>query len=186
MFPNFKRNVPENIQKKIYDLVQSFDFHEQCNTFKERFCCENFRRIMGNHQDGWMPNQDGGFEKNELYQSDMDSTYHFTQKQTDRMQDSYAYCVASFCRENNVDSIYDENDNLRDDFCEYESDWFQPALLQFQVFINGDSVIARLAVNYQDAPYYRDKYAENIISLCYGVDKFMSMPNGEILKSFTF
>ena len=56
-------------------------------------------------------------------------------------------------------------------------------MVQFEVFADGfrygedkPSVTVRVSVNYKDAPYYREKYAEDLNSTSYNIDEFMKLP----------
>jgi hypothetical protein len=86
-----------------------------------------------------------------------------------------------------------EWDNLtekqKEEFSEYELEWFEPAMVQFEVFAdnfrygeNKPSVTVRVSVNYKDAPYYREKYAEDLKSTCYDLEEFMKLSVQELFE----
>lgn len=196
-FDNFKKIVPENVQEKIHALAESIEFDNLISGWKDRESEQEIYPIEGNYREGWMPNQDGGFSVDQFYRSDNDSTYHFTQKQSEFMTDCYNDMLESFCRDNDIESIdcidYD-NDDMLDKLSEYENEWFSdPALLQFQVFVerfdrfddySPMQVCCRMSINYKDAPYYREKYAEDIKQKIYTIDEFMQLENNDIIESF--
>ena len=93
-------------------------------------------------------------------------------------------------RDSNLESGI-EWDNLtekqKEEFSDYELEWFESALVQFQVFANNfgyggnkPSVTVRVSVNYKDAPYYREKYAEDLNSTDYTLDEFMKLSIQEL------
>ena len=47
-------------------------------------------------------------------------------------------------------------------------------------------VTIRVSINYKDGGYSREKSAEDIKQLIYGVDEFMSLDNDVIIKAITF
>lgn len=194
---NFKKIIPENVQDKILSLVESIDFSELISGWKESVTDQEISPIEGNYRSGWIPYQDGGFSVDQFYQSDTDSTYHFTQKQSEHMARYYDDMLESFCRDNGIESIdcidFDNDDGMVDKLSEYEMEWFEPALLQFQVFVerldrfddhSPMQVVCRLSINYKDAPYYREKYAEDIKQEIYSLDEFMQLENNAIIEAF--
>lgn len=195
-FDNFKKSVPQNAQKKIHALAESIDFYDLISGHHESMTEQEISPIEGNYRDGWIPHQDGGFGVDQFYRNDADSTYHFTQKQTEFMADYYDDMLESFCRDNDIESpdcIDYDDDSMLDKLSEYENGWFEPALLQFQVFVeradrfDNESpmqIVCRLSINYKDAPYYREKYAEDIKQEIYSLDEFMQLENNAIIESF--
>lgn len=199
---NFKREVPNAIQEKMQALALYVE-----NEWENIICTGNKSHnsigdtqqseIEGNYVSGWMPNQDGGFMVSKLYYSDIDSSYHFTEKQTDFVNESSDQCYKAFLSDNDIEvEEYDQlTDEQKDSFGEYERNWFDDgALLQWQCFVEGYSegvfgskeklVTMRISINYKDAPYFREKSAEDIKTLALSIDEFMSMPIEDIAKQF--
>lgn len=195
-YDNFKKIIPENVQDKIHSLVESIDFSDLISGHKESVSDQEISAIEGNYKEGWMPNQDGGFSIDHFYRSDSDSTYHFTQKQSEHMSEYYDDMLESFCRDNDIESpdcIDYDSSSLMERLSEYEYEWFEPALLQFQIFVerldrfddnSRMQIVCRLSINYKDAPYYREKYAEDIKQEIYSLDEFMQLENNDIIESF--
>lgn len=199
---NFKREVALPIQTKMQALALYIE-----NEWENIICTGNKSygsmgetqqsEIEGNYVSGWMPNQDGGFTVSKLYQCDQDSTYHFTQKQTDFANSQAETCLDMFFHDNKMEKVaYDElTDEQKESLFEYENEWFNGALLQWQCFVEGYSegvfgskeklVTMRISINYKDAPYFREKSAEYIKTLALSIDEFMSMPIEDIAKQFT-
>jgi hypothetical protein len=188
---HFKREVPEAIQEKIHALAQYV--HEEWSNvivISSRSYGAmgevQLSEIQGNYVSGWMPNQDGGFSIDCLYQNDQDKTYHFTEKQTEAASSQATTCWEMFLHDNALDSelSYDDlTEEQKTSFADYENEWFDPALLQFQVFTEGwknydsedkPTITMRLSINYKDAPYYREGGAEDIKSVILEIDEFMN------------
>lgn len=192
-YENFKRIIPTELQEKIKNLAESVEFREIISGYQESIAEQEIFPIEGNYRDGWMPLQDGGFSVDQFYRSDVDSTYHFTQKQTEYMLEQYKHCLDQFIEDNNLDFIdYDDNE-ICEQLSEYENEWFEPALLQFQVFVESENkfnngspfnVVCRLSINYKDAPYYREKHAEDILFRVYDYREFMNTENSVIVNQF--
>lgn len=195
-YENFKRIVPTELQEKIKQLADLVEFREIITGHQESMTEETIYPIEGNYRSGWMPNQDGGYSIDQFYRSDEDSTYHFTEKQTEWMDRYYDDMLESFCRDNDIenpDCIDYDSLQMVEQLSEYEFEWFEPSLLQFQVFaeredkFNDESpfnVVCRLSINYKDAPYYREKYAEDLKVISYTMDEFMQTENRVIVAEF--
>ena len=202
---NFKASVPSNIQTKMSTLSQAiFDNWDKivvgsmCNETQGEVRLDE---IQGNYVSGWMPSQDGGFDISCWYRSDIDSSYHFTEKQTDFVNEQIKNCFESFLYDNGIDETefneqYDletGNEDFRQEFCEYEMDWFKDgALFSVQMFLEGfgtyddgegQHVTIRSSVNYKDE-YAREKYAEDIKVVTYKIEEFLALTEQELFDAF--
>lgn len=190
-FSNFKSEVPAALQNKIHALA--LHVQENWDSFINSGECiispETIESIHGNAYDGFIPFQDGGFQVSGFY-SNNPWDCHFSQGQKEYNERQSNDCWVQFLRDNNLESGI-EWDNMTDqqqsDFTEYECEWFEPALVQFEVFADGfrygsekPSVTVRVSVNYMDAPYYRGKYAEDLNSTSYDIDEFMKLSLQEL------
>ena len=191
VFSNFKSEVPAVVQGKIEAL--SVYIMENWDDFINSGECiispETVESIHGNAYDGFIPVQDGGFQVGGFY-SNNPWDCHFSQGQKEYNATQSNDCWKQFLRDNNLESGL-EWDNLTDqqqsDFTEYEREWFEPAMVQFEVFADnfayGDrkpNVTVRVSINYKDAPYYRGKYAEDLNSTSYELEEFMQLSIEEL------
>jgi hypothetical protein len=193
---NFKAAVPQAMQNKIKDFADNVDFHSIVSGNRESYGTQTIHEIEGNYVSGWMPKQDGGFSVDEFYSNDIDSSHHFTDKQTEFNNDQSEQCHKAFLHDNGLpeDTAWDDlTEEQKDAFANYENEWFEPALLQLQIYVNGfgtydtdkdKNVTIRLSINYKDAPYYRENSAEDIKQLVLTHDEFMQTSNEDILKQF--
>jgi hypothetical protein len=90
----------------------------------------------------------------------------------------------------------DLTEEQKEEYQEYEREWFEPALLQLQIFVEGfdgnwqrgnlteEIVTIRLSINYKDAPHYRENGAEDIKQVILSIDEFLAMPNDQIVDQF--
>lgn len=194
---NFKSSVPAPLQAKMRELAQAIlsDWDRMVNVRECIISPEDIGEIEGNSRSGWVPFQDGGFTVSGYYQNDEDSSYHFTEKQTEYAHEQAKNCFESFLSDNGLDSETqwdDLTEEQREELYDYEREWNDEALLQYEIFCNGygwrdegQTVTVRVSVNYKDAPYYRSKYAEDIKSTSYSVEEFLSLPIAELLEAFT-
>lgn len=193
VFPNFKSEVPAAVQNKINALAMHVmvNWHNFINSGECIISPETIESIHGNGYDGFIPFQDGGFQVSGFY-SNNPWDCHFSNGQKEYNERQSNDCWEQFLRDNAFESGI-EWDNLTDqqqnDFAEYESERFEPALVQFQVFADNfaygnraPSVTVRVSVNYKDAPYYRGKYAEDLNSTSYDIDEFMKLSIEELFN----
>ena len=190
-FSNFKSEVPAAVQNKINALAS--DMEENWDSFVNTGECaispETIETISGNAYDGFIPFQDGGFQISGFY-SNNPWDYHFSNGQKEYNELQSRHCWDQFLRDNDLESGIEWGnltDQQQSDFAEYESEWFEPALVQFEVFAdnfrygeNKPSVTVRVSVNYKDAPYYRGKYAEDLNSTGYDLEEFMQLSLQEL------
>lgn len=178
----------------------------------ESFGVSNITPIYGYHVSGFIPSQLGGFEVRDIYRSDMDSSYHLTKAQSEAMSESEAYMYECFYRDcisgldkragdPKVDaktfsySDLDAYPDLQNDFQEYENEWFEPALLRLEMWIDGvepqiigndrqqpERVFVRCGLNYRDQPYYRPASDETLFEFNVPVAVFLSVTPDAFVK----
>lgn len=197
---NFKSTVPAELQAKVKAFADAFhgEWSHIISTGESYGTLSAVNEIEGNYRSGWMPRQDGGFEISELYLNEQDSSYHFTEKQTEWANDQAKDCFLAFLSDNGIDSETDYDDlteEQREELFEYEMEWFEPALVRLQIFVDGYSnsvfagdekqVTIRLSINYSDAPYYREGDDEDLKLEILSIDEFMQADIPELLSKFT-
>lgn len=142
----------------IHEIAERLD--EVIGRWPEFYGCERVDEIHN------------GFEWTEFTRFDCDTSYHITPAQTQSWNKQYENMLESFLHDHKDDLPDDINinnywDKIRDDdkleslFCEYENEWFEPALLRLSV--QDDHVF--LSINYSDQPYYRYQYDEPILKV---------------------
>lgn len=203
---HFNDKVSPELQAKLKSLAEAVkdDFISDLNTRAEGYGCRNIDEIYGYHISGFIPNQLGGYEVTELYRSDVDSTYHFTNAQTDAMIAREKDCYNSYRLDSpelnlaedwSYDDLPEANQN---EFSDYENEWFEPALLRANMWVdklegpsyglgNNDvepeAVYIALSLAYSDAPYYRrNSDDETLTQFSIPVAEFMTTDNTIIIK----
>lgn len=173
---HFNSAVPENLAAKLLTLAQAVenDFIGD-QGFGGSYGCARLDDIHGREVSGFIPFQLGGFEVSGFYRSDIDSSYHFTKEQTAAMREHEKHMYECFARDHDLKDLpenwgYDDlPEELQNRFLDYENDWFEPALLRFEIWVDdpkaplridqhgkkAGKVFARLSLAYSDAPYYR-------------------------------
>jgi hypothetical protein len=175
----------------------------------ECYACDDISPIYGYDPGGFIPFRDGGFMVTELYRHDIDSSYHLTEGQSLKAQEHEKYMYECFYSDNRealeaagIDpeafSYDDVPEDLKSDFEAYESEWWEPALLRFCIFINkpeGDiwgkskdkalTIELSLSLNYSDSPYYREKHDDDTLAtLALTIEEFMNLEPEHILSGF--
>lgn len=194
---HFKSSVPVQVQVKLRNLAESINLDDVRNRTGEAITEYSLGEIEGNYRSGWIPHQDGGFVVSQLVRSDIDSSYHFTEKHTDYVNEQSDNCMKSFLLDNDLesDTSWDDlTEEQQEQYFSYELEWFQDgAVFGVEMFVNGytdwkdeeKTVTIRTYINYEDAPYFREKYAEDIKVLILDIDDFMSLQNEDIINQIT-
>ena len=180
---HFKSNVPESTIEKMHafaELVQD-QFDSELFTSSELIMESNIDNISGVGYDGFIPFQDGGYTVSSYCRCDTDTSYHETAKQTECMNQYYDQCVESFKMDNDIESEEIPEDKL-ELFYDYESEWFDCAVADVRIWIDGQDILIDMGINYKDGPYFREKYAEKIAVIEITLDDFMQSDNTELIK----
>lgn len=156
-FDHFNESVPTEVREALLALAESAK-ESLVSEIGEALYCANINNIHGVHYDGFVAYQKGGFEVSELISFDTDSTYHIDDQMTENANIYYEYMLecASHDLEFDCQDWNSLTEDQREEFGEYENEWFEPALIRFEVWVDDDDqIFVRLSVNDTDAPYYR-------------------------------
>ena len=190
---HFANSVYAELAAKIQNLAETVKEDFISDQSFDSYGCTNINEISGKSYDGFIAFQDGGFEVSELYRSDTDSSYHLTQAQTDTMNERQEFCYECFRSDNkelNLPEDYgyaDIPEEFQNHFTEYEAEFFEPALMRFETWVDRDqsqSIFLRLSLNYRDQPYYRSKYDETLFEIKVTAEQFLSKDNEFFIKLF--
>lgn len=204
---NFKDRVPQDMRDKLLSvaLLVKNDFIADLGGWPEPYGDGGMEKISGKSYDGFWSRQDGGFEVSALYRSDTDSSYHISSAQSEYMQGHEKYCYECFASDNKeefkaagIDPEWYSYDDLPEDlqtaFNDYECEWYEPALLRFEVWIDPPEddysggrdapgmVFFRLSLGYRDAPYYRSKNDETLFQFKLKPEDVLKRDAGFFLK----
>jgi hypothetical protein len=199
---NFKASVPATVKTKINELAEFIqsNFRDVVTARIESMGDVQLSEIEGNYVSGWIPRQDGGFDVSLLVDSGIDSSYHVTKKQTEFVNEQEKNCFESFLSDNELDrnemSWDDLTEEQKEEYCDYQNDWFSDgALIQIQMFASGypgsyweekeQTITVRVSINYKDAPYFREKSAEDIKTLILSESEFLETSIDDIAKQIT-
>lgn len=64
----------------------------------------------------------------------------------------------------------------------FEEQRDDPSLYQFQIFIDSDEVVAKVTLNFKDAPYYRECYAEELALASFTEEEFMGLSVDSLMR----
>jgi hypothetical protein len=201
---HFNANVPQALRDKVNALAILIkdDFIDDCGS-GESFGNGSITAIYGYHISGFIPLQLGGYEISTLYRHDIDPTYHITKAQSESAHKQEKDCYESFARDY-WEELTKEGVSLpegwcsedlplgmRETFYDYENEWFTPALLRCELWVDDDERKQRIGVsddampstihicmglNYRDQPYYRTQSDEQLFTLEIPVSDFMLTP----------
>jgi hypothetical protein len=193
---HFKQSMPDAValkMKALAELVEQDYISEQ----GEAYGCTHSNEVSGVGYAGFMPFQDGGYEVTELYRNDQDSSYHFNDAQTEWVDNQTTRMYEAFAWDNRKELVNagvtlpegwgynDLPEDLQNVFSDYENEWFEPALLRFTTWAYVDakwgnpatSVMMRVSLGYKDAPYYREKYDEDLKEITLSFEDFLVTDN---------
>ena len=176
---HFANGVSPALAKKmsqLADLIKDDFISAQLDSY----IMARIDEISGVGYSGFIPHQDGGFTVSERYPCGVSSGCFFTQSERkfcERMQQD---AENEWLRENELDAV---PEGRKEECYEYQDEWMrdQDTILSVELWTghnqddNLDDVTIRLSLNYKDAPYYRSKYAEDIIELKYTAAEFIAL-----------
>lgn len=167
---HFAPGVPEKTRRKLLEIAESVKENIMVTMgWKESFGSARIDEISGNPLPGFIPLQAGGYEVTEFFRSDTDSSYHFTPAQTKHVT-ALEHMLYKQFQEDHPElkddwSFSELPEELQEEFSNTEAEWFEPALLRFEIWSGGEhgGIFMRLSVNYTDAPYYRASKGEETL-----------------------
>lgn len=182
---HFADSVPQAVRDKLLMLataVKDGFIGEQ----GEAYGSTTLDAIYGQAYSGYIPLQLGGYEVSELYRNDTDSSYHFTKEQTDFNNKQSEDCYEAFARDNGLENDFTidcMSPEMQDAFYDYENEWFEPALLRFELCLKDlNTVEIQLGINYSDAPYYRTQYDETIFATTLAIEELLKITSEDFIK----
>ncbi len=173
MTNHFADDVPQGIREKLLTIAEwvkdnRISNHPNAGMGKEAYGCVNLNEISGKSYDGFIAFQSGGYTVTEPYANGWHSGSYFTEDEEKATDEQYQNMLEGFVRDN-MGLHYKEaqewaktldcnalDEQTQDDIAPYESDWFEPVLLRFQLWVeDSGNVYMEESINYIDAPYYR-------------------------------
>ena len=185
----FKNIVPSEVQEKLLRIAESIEANfTDVITSGESYGCARMDVIHGMSYDGFIAFQDGGYTVSDLFRCDIDSTYHFNDTQTAYMNQQEKYMMEDFYNDAKVlsgTSYNDMTDEQQMKLQEYEQEYYEPALVSIELFVNMDDdiVTMRTEINYRDSPYYREKSNDMLAQNNLTIAEFLAMPDDEIINA---
>ncbi|MFN7339968.1 MAG: hypothetical protein ACK5VI_02685 [Opitutia bacterium] len=174
-FEHFAAHAPQDIREALKSFTEYAAGELDGLVGAECFGEAQVGEVNGVGYDGFIPYQLGGYVASLFIRFDTDPSYHLTEGMTQAADDTYkqAYEAAMGELELPTDTEWGAlTDEQREVVFDTEQEWFNDgALLQFECWLEGEpydadaplgNIMMRVSVNYRDAPYFRDKYAEDI------------------------
>ncbi len=212
---HFNATVPQDLREHMLVCANAIK-NDFIGNHGEALGTPNINAIYGYHISGFIPSQLGGYEISELIRSDTDTSYHLTKAQSEAMTASEKHMYGCFYRDmrlgehnrraddlkldekNWCHADLDGNRELQRQFEDYENDWFEPALLRCEMWIDeskgqernrignddvtAEAVFIRVSLNYKDQPYYRTNSDETLFEANFSIDAFMKAAPETIVK----
>jgi hypothetical protein len=199
---HFAENVPTELRDKLAELAEAIEENFISDYNHDAYGCTHINEIYGYHISGFIPFQNGGYEITELYNNGWSTGSYFTEAQQESESESYDYMVECFLHDVLDDhatvardfSYEDLSEDNKRKFEDYEAEWFEGVLLRVEMWIDrgkgatwgsdypSESVMIRLSVNYNDAPYYRSKSDETLKELNFSLDEIMQLSGENLIK----
>jgi hypothetical protein len=209
---HFNAKVPQALRDHLLACANAIQ-DDFIGNQGEAFGTPNINAIYSYHISGFIPSQLGGYEISELIRSDVDTSYHLTKAQSEAMTASEKYMYECFERDVIGESRrstdpkltkgwgYGDLDDyleMQNKFSDYENDWFEPALLRCEMWIDeskgqernrignddvtAEAVFIRVSLNYMDQPYYRTGSDETLFEANFSVEAFLKATPETIVK----
>ena len=178
---HFNKSVPQNIKDKLFEIVNLLDVSDITNNI-ESIDASTIEEIIGYSYDGFWAWQQGGYSLDTSFLFPCDSTYHFSEKQTEFFNQLQENCEEDFKREFKVDEIDYDDEKFQD----YEDDYLDDlsCLLRVRMYCKDDKVLFDVSINYKDE-YHREKENEYLIEFEYAFEEFLKTENQEIISKLS-
>lgn len=182
---HFDDSVPQAVRDKLFVLATAVkdDFISEQG---EAYGSVTLDAVYGQAHSGYTPLQLGGYKVTELYRNDCDPSYHFTKEQTDFNNEQSEDCYEAFARDNDLENDFTidcMSPEMQDAFYEYEKEWFEPALLRFEIWLKDlTTVEIQLGINYSDAPYYRTQYDDTLFTTTMPIEKLLKITTEQFIQ----
>ena len=174
---HFNKSVPASIKNKLFEIVNLLDISDITDN-RESIDSSTIEEIMGYSYDGFWAFQQGGFSFDTLFLFNSDSSYHFSEKQTEFSNQLQSYCEEDFKREFKIDVVNYDDAEFQAYEDEYLDDLF--CLLRVRMYCKDDKVLFDVSINYKDE-YHREKHNEYLIEFEYTFKEFLKTTNEEII-----
>ena len=164
----------------------------------EGYGCDRIEPISGVPYSGFIPFQHGGFEVSEFIRFDADPSYHICDEMSREWESQYKYFLECMTEECDFDpNDWDKmTDAQQEEIQDAESEWFEPALLRFEIWIKdkncawvskdeGEGIVLRLSLNLTDAPYYRSKSDSTLYEETLSAETVLVQSAADIVSQFS-
>lgn len=197
---HFAECVSKDLQEKLLELAEYVEEDFISDYSHNAYGCMHINAIYGHHISGFIPFQNGGYEVTEFYSNGWTTGCYFNKAQEEFEAETYEYMLECFARDYydyDTDKAkewaknysYDDlTDDDRYEFENYENEWFEGVLLRFEMWIERDAnndnkcVMARLSVNYRDAPYYRSTSDDTLVELELDIKEIMGLTGDKLIE----
>lgn len=120
--------------------------------------------IEGNYRSGWIPSQDGGLCASYMADCGWGGGAYLCDKHREQVESQEARAYAEL-----PEGIAHDSEEAYEYLSEYMND---PMLVYFEAYWEQDgSLTMRHGWNFRDAPYYREKYADDLHSVTFTPDE---------------
>jgi hypothetical protein len=157
MTTQYKDHVT-SAQRELIAALAELGSEMTDNLSQDKYDAPQIAPIEGNYKSGWIPSQDGGLHVSCLADCGWGSGNYLCSKHRGQVESQ-----ADFAYKQMASGLPDVAEDSEESF-EYVSEYMsEPILIYFEAFIEYDgSVTMRHGWNYRDAPYYREKYADDL------------------------
>ena len=153
-FNHFDNTVTPALTKHILSFI-SFAKDNFISEFNDSANVASIIKIEGKPYTGFMPiNCSGGFAVREDYRNDVDPCSHFTKEQSLFKTNQATQSLVDFCSVNKIDIDTALSEGYQNELNEWESDLYQPALLELRCVVSCGKVVVDLALDYTGGVLY--------------------------------
>lgn len=165
----YAHDVPQSVRDAIERIACDIDLSDILPMGRDMLGGQGAEAILGYWVDGWIPFQRGGIDVNTILSGAWCGGSYLTDGERDEANRMESSAIADWQRNN------PEGDTASEECSEYVMECMgenDAVLLGVALSVPDkvDVVQCELYVNYADAPYFREKYAETLVrfDLTYG------------------
>lgn len=150
------------------------------NLSRDKYDAPQIDPIEGDYRSGWLPSQDGGLCASYLADNGWGSGSFLCALHEEQVREQEEGAYAAMAHD--LPDVSPDSDEAGEYLIEYMR---EPMLVYFEVFWEKDGGLSiRHGWNFRDAPYYREKHADDLRSVTFAPDELIGKNAAQLFAEY--